>query len=265
MLAIQAEEGKGSGHPSEPQPPPSTAQPTNKEPIPSVEWDDRVERDTTLQLALDAEAAIGAGVSPGAKKPMGGSSSQTRFLIEKTVKTSHSRRRAKIVVSDDEKDSEDSSKQGRMIEEIDQDAGVTLVTPTLGKDQPKDQLGVFSVAKVLKNVNTLYPWRLKIKEENQRYNWKSQATIIDSAEVRSLERAAEAELDHEGSKRQKTNEASDSVQEQPEEEEKELPQEDLQHMMMVVPVEEVYFLKPSRSQYSVSSNTDTAYQFPVQF
>ncbi|GKB06730.1 hypothetical protein Tco_0834963, partial [Tanacetum coccineum] len=48
--------------------------------------------------------------------------------LEKTVKTSHPRRRAKIVVSDDEEDYEDSSKQGRMIEEIDQDAGVTLVT-----------------------------------------------------------------------------------------------------------------------------------------
>ncbi|GJW47242.1 hypothetical protein Tco_0078888 [Tanacetum coccineum] len=50
----------------------------------------------------------------------------------------------------------------------------------------------------------------------------SQATIIDYAEVRSSKRVAEAELDHEGSKRQKTNEASGSVQEQPEEEEKEL-------------------------------------------
>ncbi|GJV03806.1 hypothetical protein Tco_1337375 [Tanacetum coccineum] len=36
MLEIQAEEGEGSGHPSEPQPPPSTAQPTNEEPIPNV-------------------------------------------------------------------------------------------------------------------------------------------------------------------------------------------------------------------------------------
>ncbi|GJV84402.1 hypothetical protein Tco_1524300 [Tanacetum coccineum] len=51
---------------------------------------------------------------------------------------------------------------------------------------------------------------------------------------------AEVRLDHEGSKKQKTNEASESVQEQPDEEEKELPQEDLQQMMMVVPVEEVY-------------------------
>ncbi|GJW52193.1 hypothetical protein Tco_0093544 [Tanacetum coccineum] len=50
--------------------------------------------------------------------------------LEQTVKTSQARRRAKIVVSDDEEDVEDSSKQGRMIEEIDQDAGITLVTPT---------------------------------------------------------------------------------------------------------------------------------------
>ncbi|GJR63324.1 hypothetical protein Tco_1505486, partial [Tanacetum coccineum] len=49
-------------------------------------------------------------------------------------------------------------------------------------------------------------------------------------------RAAEAELHHEGSKRKKTNEALGSVQE----EEKELSQEDLQQMMIVVPVEEVY-------------------------
>ncbi|GJS98465.1 hypothetical protein Tco_0819635 [Tanacetum coccineum] len=45
------------------------------------------------------------------------------------------------------------------IEEIDQDAGVTLVTPTHGEDQPGDQLGVLSVVKVLadaakRNVHT---------------------------------------------------------------------------------------------------------------
>ncbi|GJX72827.1 hypothetical protein Tco_0311422 [Tanacetum coccineum] len=82
----------------------------------------------------------------------------------------------------------------------------------------------------------------------------SQATITDSAKVGSSKRAAEVELDHEGSKRQKTNEASGSVQKQPDEEKKELSQEDLQQMimfhllyraalgslLMVVPVEEVY-------------------------
>ncbi|GKC91354.1 hypothetical protein Tco_1152003, partial [Tanacetum coccineum] len=39
--------------------------------------------------------------------------------------------------------------KGRMIEEIDQDAGVTLITPTQGEDQPEDQLGVLSTAKIL--------------------------------------------------------------------------------------------------------------------
>ncbi|GKB32400.1 hypothetical protein Tco_0871801 [Tanacetum coccineum] len=70
--------------------------------------------------------------------------------LKKTVKSNQARRRAKIVVSDDEEDLEDSSKQGRKIEEIDQDVGVTLVTPTHSQeDQPEDQLGVFSAAKVL--------------------------------------------------------------------------------------------------------------------
>ncbi|GJT36575.1 putative reverse transcriptase domain-containing protein [Tanacetum coccineum] len=83
-------------------------------------------------------------------------------------------------------------------------------------------------------------------EERNKYNEVdqarcfSQATIIDSAEVESSKRATKVEIDHEVSKRQKTNEASESVQEQLEEEEKELLQEDLQQMLMVVPVEEVY-------------------------
>ncbi|GJW16482.1 hypothetical protein Tco_0020615, partial [Tanacetum coccineum] len=50
----------------------------------------------------------------------------------------------------------------------------------------------------------------------------SQAIIIDSTEVGSSKRAIGTELDHEGSKRQKTNEDLGSVQEQPKEEEKDL-------------------------------------------
>ncbi|GJY52362.1 hypothetical protein Tco_0443209 [Tanacetum coccineum] len=177
MLAIQAEEGEGSGHPSEPQPPPSTAQPTNEEPIPNVvssshqktqtprqalnqvtelpqtsepipnvpdeavyeEWDDKVERATITAASLDAEQASGG--SPRCQEAMRGSIAQTRSKrvptlprdshlprvntlgsdegnlkqtkqvygaaytklimkvkkLEKTVKTSHSRRRAKIM------------------------------------------------------------------------------------------------------------------------------------------------------------------------
>ncbi|GJX34220.1 putative ribonuclease H-like domain-containing protein [Tanacetum coccineum] len=93
----------------------------------------------------------------------------------------------------------------------------------------------------IKNVNTFVPMETEDKERASELEiGSSQVIIIDSAKVGSSKRAAEAELDHEGSKRQKTNEASGSVQEQPEEEEKELSQEDLQQMMMVVPVEEVY-------------------------
>ncbi|GJS44197.1 hypothetical protein Tco_0569240 [Tanacetum coccineum] len=93
----------------------------------------------------------------------------------------------------------------------------------------------------MKNVNTFIP--IETKDRGRASDLpagSSPKTIIDSVEVGSSKRAAKAKLDHEGSKRQKTSEASGSVHEQPDEEEKELSQEDLQQMIMVVPVEEVY-------------------------
>ncbi|GJW40631.1 hypothetical protein Tco_0066476 [Tanacetum coccineum] len=75
----------------------------------------------------------------------------------------------------------------------------------------------------MKNVNTFVPMETEDRgRASELAAGSSQATIVDSAEVGSSKRVAEAELDHEGSKRQKTNEALGSVQEQPEEEEKEL-------------------------------------------
>ncbi|GJW24109.1 hypothetical protein Tco_0037920 [Tanacetum coccineum] len=47
--------------------------------------------------------------------------------LEKTVKTSQARRKASFVVSDDEEDLEDPSKQGRKIVKIDQDPDISLV------------------------------------------------------------------------------------------------------------------------------------------
>nr|GEY14119.1 retrovirus-related Pol polyprotein from transposon TNT 1-94 [Tanacetum cinerariifolium] len=47
--------------------------------------------------------------------------------LEKTIKTSQARRKAKIVVSDDEEDLEDPSKQERKIDEIDQDPNILLI------------------------------------------------------------------------------------------------------------------------------------------
>ncbi|GJT30177.1 putative ribonuclease H-like domain-containing protein [Tanacetum coccineum] len=84
--------------------------------------------------------------------------------LEKIVKSSKARRRAKIVVSDDEKVLEDSSKQGRMIDDIDQDAGITLVTPTktsTQEDHLEDQLGVLSAAKVLADVARVHTYNIR--------------------------------------------------------------------------------------------------------
>ncbi|GJX90761.1 putative ribonuclease H-like domain-containing protein [Tanacetum coccineum] len=140
MLAIQAEEGEDKAV--------------------YKEWDDIVERATTTAASLDAAQASGnitktqSTEIPNVPLPQGISAvvvlsleevlKQTKQVygaaytklitkvkkLEKIVKTRQARRRAKIMVSDDKEELEDSSKQGRMIEEIDQDAGVTLVTPT---------------------------------------------------------------------------------------------------------------------------------------
>ncbi|GJX90930.1 hypothetical protein Tco_0344256 [Tanacetum coccineum] len=47
--------------------------------------------------------------------------------LEHIVKLSKARRRAKIVISDDEDNQEDPSKQGRKIAQIDEDEGITLI------------------------------------------------------------------------------------------------------------------------------------------
>ncbi|GJR09639.1 hypothetical protein Tco_0792291 [Tanacetum coccineum] len=92
--------------------------------------------------------------------------------LEKIIKTSHSRRRSKIVVSDDEEDSEDSSKQGRMIEEIDQDAGVTLLKQmfTLILEE-EGQLRELKYSKTREIVHLMQQWRRQEEldeEERQR-------------------------------------------------------------------------------------------------
>ncbi|GJT77358.1 hypothetical protein Tco_1044083 [Tanacetum coccineum] len=58
--------------------------------------------------------------------------------------------------------------------------------------------------------------------------------LVPKISTGSSKITAETKLEHEGSKRQKTNE------EQSVEEEKELSKEELQKLMMIVPVEEVY-------------------------
>ncbi|GJZ79437.1 putative RNA-directed DNA polymerase [Tanacetum coccineum] len=105
------------------------------------EWDDRVERATTTAARLDATYASGnitktqstaipnvplpqrisAGGNPRCQEATRGSIAQTRSERVPTLGSDE---------GNNEEDLEDSSKHGRMIEEINQDAGVTLVTHT---------------------------------------------------------------------------------------------------------------------------------------
>ncbi|GKA80522.1 hypothetical protein Tco_0787214 [Tanacetum coccineum] len=80
-------------------------------------------------------------------------------LESETIKTSKARRKSKVVLFDKE-DEEDSSKQGRsLIEELDLNAGISLVPPhaadqgrfddTQVSDQPEELLGIFSATTAL--------------------------------------------------------------------------------------------------------------------
>ncbi|GJS46441.1 hypothetical protein Tco_0596562 [Tanacetum coccineum] len=278
MLAIQAEDGEGSGHPSEPQPPPSNAQPTYEEPIPNVvsslsqktqtprqalqedtqlsqtrpdfkEWDDIVVRATTTAASLDAThtsgnitktqsttipnvplpQGIGTGGSPRCQeairvsllrlglRSLGTDLKQSKQVygaaytklimkvkkLEKTVKSNQAKRREKIVVSDDEEDLEDSSKQGRMIEEIDQDAGITLVTPTKDSSQGRSTQDQHQVPEV----NISIPSSAVIK-------YKGKGIMEESEEEQSKRTKLQQEQDRLG------HEAAVRLQEELDEEER---------------------------------------------
>ncbi|GJU30565.1 hypothetical protein Tco_1174154 [Tanacetum coccineum] len=72
--------------------------------------------------------------------------------LVKLVKTTSSRRKTRIVLSEDEDAATDSSKQERIIEEIDADIDINLVTPTKVSSQSdhfEDPLKILSAAKVL--------------------------------------------------------------------------------------------------------------------
>ncbi|GJR87186.1 hypothetical protein Tco_0211197 [Tanacetum coccineum] len=117
--------------------------------------------------------------------------------LVKTVKTSQARRRAKIVVSNDDIALEDFSKQGRIIEEIDQDVSVTLVTPTKvssQEDQPEDQLRVLSAAKVLADASRVHTYSRRRRAVSTGSGRVSTASrIVSTADIRLQERLDEKE------------------------------------------------------------------------
>ncbi|GJX95228.1 putative ribonuclease H-like domain-containing protein [Tanacetum coccineum] len=79
--------------------------------------------------------------------------------LEKIVKSRKARRRAKNVMSDDEKVSEDSFNQGRMIDDIDQDARITLSNQLHVDKKDKERAGYEAAIKLQEQLD---------QEESQR-------------------------------------------------------------------------------------------------
>nr|GEV30934.1 hypothetical protein [Tanacetum cinerariifolium] len=196
ILAIQAEEGEGSRHPSEPQPPSSTAQPNNEEPVPNVASsshqktqtprqalnkvtelphtsepissvaDEAVYEETqsTVMPNVPLPQGISAGGSPRGHTLGGGEDSIE--LIKKLMETC-----TKL------------SKRVLALEELNTAQDLGKVTPTQVNAQGevhsqeykfKDQLGVLSVAKVLANA---------ARKNVQTYTKRKKAVSTGSGEI----------------------------------------------------------------------------------
>ncbi|GJR89948.1 hypothetical protein Tco_0213959 [Tanacetum coccineum] len=227
--------------------------------------------------------------------------------LENRIKSSKARRRVRLIVSEDEGDLKDPSKQGRKIAQLDEDEGITLFTApeevstaspevkiaaeslvyirrsaTKRKDKGKaimkeaetdkiqaqievdEELAQKLQAEEREKFSEVEKARLLVEMINERKrlfaqqraeqrrnkpmtqaqqrtcmcnyikNMGKSDRLVPKISSRSSKRTAKIELDHEGSKRQKTNE------EQSAEEEKELSEKELQKLMMILPVEEVY-------------------------
>ncbi|GJR79548.1 putative ribonuclease H-like domain-containing protein [Tanacetum coccineum] len=168
--------------------------------------------------------------------------------LEQTVKTSKAKRRRKIIASDDEEDLvvKDPFKQGRsMIEVMDLDAGISLVPPyvenlTTTKDTYSDRKKCLLKAKgKAKMDETESPRKMKQREQVQI------SRLLKLSRLRFLVQQLQA-----GEKVIVKNdlqmmlvdiigEASGSGEESAEKE-KELSEEELQKLLVIVPVEEVY-------------------------
>ncbi|GJS43781.1 hypothetical protein Tco_0568824 [Tanacetum coccineum] len=141
--------------------------------------------------------------------------------LEQIVNTSQARRRSRVVIFDD----------------VEEDLEVTAKESVYycGASMP------VSTASLVQEASTPSSVATKDKAYGKSHSAAIKETFLDELKVCLRQNDKELELDHEGSKKQKTNEALGSVQEQPEEEEEtKLSQDNLQQMMMVVPVEEVY-------------------------
>ncbi|GJS34085.1 putative ribonuclease H-like domain-containing protein [Tanacetum coccineum] len=112
--------------------------------------------------------------------------------LEKIVKSSKARRRAKIVVSDDEKVSADSSKQGRMIDNINQDSPAGLVQENTSSSRASKDKG-----KVVITESDPEQTASKLKERQERAGYEAAIKLheqLDQEESHRIARDAEIAL-----------------------------------------------------------------------
>nr|GEZ31861.1 hypothetical protein [Tanacetum cinerariifolium] len=313
MLAIQAVEGEGSGHPSEPQQPPYSAQPSQREQIPTIVSsfhqktqaprqalnkdtelpqtsvpiphvpDEAVYEELVLKGNQDAKVTLvtptqccqdtarvhtysrrrkvvntGSGrvstasriigtaeelvSTPGASMPVstGGMIDKGKGIMEESepvkTKTKQQQKQERIGLETAMRLQEQFDKEERQ--------RIARVHVRKGKNTVKmiEQRCLLILS--IRERNILLQKELRKEGKGPRIKL-NKGLICDKevpklAEAGGSKRDAEEELDHGSFKKQKTSEASGSTQEQPDEEEKDLSQEDLQQMVMIVPVEEVY-------------------------
>nr|GEV13206.1 putative ribonuclease H-like domain-containing protein [Tanacetum cinerariifolium] len=119
--------------------------------------------------------------------------------LEKKVKSSQVRRRARIVVSDDEDDLEDSSKQGRKIATIDQDSAISLIqhdAQTQGryKQDMEYDTSVFEFTTASVEISTASP---KVKTDGVYVDDTFAETLVYIRRSEEKEKIKQAEIDEE--------------------------------------------------------------------
>ncbi|GJU04139.1 hypothetical protein Tco_1114477 [Tanacetum coccineum] len=196
MLVIQAAKGEGSGHPSEPQPPPFIAQPTNEEPIPTDVSSSHQKTQTSRQALKEVTEL------PQTSEPIPNVPDEAVY-IEWDDKVG---RATTTAASLDAAHASDVSTAG---------AAVTTDGASISTDSPPR----VSTTKDISIAETLMYIR--------------RSAAKDKA-AGSSKRDAEEELDQGSSKRQKTSENSEPAEESKKKEDDELSQEELQQLMIIV-------------------------------
>nr|GEY05618.1 putative reverse transcriptase, RNA-dependent DNA polymerase [Tanacetum cinerariifolium] len=179
--------------------------------------------------------------------------------LKKTVKTSKARRKAKIVVSDEEVDLADPSKQGRKIEEIDQDPSISLIQPvtTASVDiSPASPTRRVSTADDITMAETLvYIKRSAAKRKDKAMRLQEQFDEEERQRIARVHEAAQTFTKEEWEKIRERVEADEELTQRLQAEERdkskkkkigesseprnkdvdELSQEELQQLMIIVP------------------------------